>query len=161
MAFGEVNGYPEGSLFESRDEVRETGLHRHERHGIAGRAEEGADAIVLNQGYEDDADYGDLVIYTGQGGKDSNTNRQIANQKLTAGNAALVTSELNEYPIRVIRGYKLKSPYAPQSGYRYDGLYLVKSHGRKKVKVVLILFDLNFKNLIVINYPLIQIGNYL
>lgn len=27
--------------------------------------------------------------------------------------------------MRVIRGYKLKSVYAPASGYRYDGLYKV------------------------------------
>jgi|SaaInlStandDraft_6_1057023.scaffolds.fasta_scaffold71870_2 putative restriction endonuclease len=56
MAFGEVDGYPEGSLFESRDEVRIAGLHRHSRNGIAGLPDEGADAIVLNQGYEDDVD---------------------------------------------------------------------------------------------------------
>lgn len=29
-------------------------------------------------------------------------------------------------PVRVIRGYKLKSPYAPAEGYRYDGLYVVE-----------------------------------
>ena len=28
-------------------------------------------------------------------------------------------------PVRVIRGYKLDSKYAPQEGYRYDGLYTV------------------------------------
>ena len=29
-------------------------------------------------------------------------------------------------PVRVIRGYKLHSPYAPAEGYRYDGLYTVE-----------------------------------
>ena len=29
-------------------------------------------------------------------------------------------------PVRVIRGFKLDSPYAPAQGYRYDGLYTVK-----------------------------------
>jgi E3 ubiquitin-protein ligase UHRF1 len=28
--------------------------------------------------------------------------------------------------VRVIRGYKLPSPYAPLEGYRYDGLYIVE-----------------------------------
>lgn len=28
-------------------------------------------------------------------------------------------------PVRVIRGFKLKSVYAPSTGYRYDGLYHV------------------------------------
>ena len=29
-------------------------------------------------------------------------------------------------PVRVIRGFKLDSPYAPLEGYRYDGLYTVE-----------------------------------
>lgn len=29
-------------------------------------------------------------------------------------------------PVRVIRGFKLVSPYAPTEGYRYDGLYIVE-----------------------------------
>lgn len=29
-------------------------------------------------------------------------------------------------PVRVIRGFKLKSQYAPREGYRYDGLYTVE-----------------------------------
>jgi predicted restriction endonuclease len=89
--------------------------------------------------------YYGLIRRIMEGGNDSSTGRQITDQKLTAGNAALVTSELNEYPIRVIRGYKLKSPYAPQSGYRYDGLYFVKSHWTEKGKsgFEIIRFELN------------------
>ena len=34
----------------------------------------------------------------------------------------------NGKPVRVIRGFKLDSPYAPASGYRYDGLYDVKKY---------------------------------
>nr|CEL67109.1 TPA: SET domain containing protein, putative [Neospora caninum Liverpool] len=30
-----------------------------------------------------------------------------------------------EYPVRVVRGYKCKSKYAPSFGFRYDGLYRV------------------------------------
>lgn len=30
-------------------------------------------------------------------------------------------------PVRVIRGYKLKSEFAPEEGYRYDGKYIFKS----------------------------------
>ena len=29
-------------------------------------------------------------------------------------------------PVRVIRGYKLRSDYAPEDGYRYDGIYTVE-----------------------------------
>lgn len=35
-------------------------------------------------------------------------------------------STITNKPVRVIRGYKLDSPYAPSEGYRYDGLYTVE-----------------------------------
>ncbi|KAF7791834.1 hypothetical protein EIP86_002858 [Pleurotus ostreatoroseus] len=41
-------------------------------------------------------------------------------------NNALLLSVETKKPIRVIRGYKLKSQYAPPEGYRYDGLYTVE-----------------------------------
>jgi E3 ubiquitin-protein ligase UHRF1 len=44
------------------------------------------------------------------------------------GNAALALNCDNGKPVRVIRGFKLDSPYAPASGYRYDGLYDVKKY---------------------------------
>lgn len=34
---------------------------------------------------------------------------------------ALSRNVENGKPVRVIRGYKLKSSYAPEEGYRYDG----------------------------------------
>jgi hypothetical protein len=41
-------------------------------------------------------------------------------------NAALKRSAETRLPVRVIRGFKLDSPYAPAEGYRYDGLYVVE-----------------------------------
>lgn len=38
-------------------------------------------------------------------------------------NASLAASVESRLPIRVIRGYKLQSAYAPEAGYRYDGSY--------------------------------------
>jgi len=67
--FGEITGYPEGSAFTSREEARQAGLHRHKIAGISGTGTDGADAIVLNDCYEDDEDYGDTIIYTGEGAK--------------------------------------------------------------------------------------------
>lgn len=37
------------------------------------------------------------------------------------GNLALSKNVENGRPVRVIRGYKSKSPFAPEEGYRYDG----------------------------------------
>ncbi|GAA2209695.1 YDG/SRA domain-containing protein [Nonomuraea monospora] len=125
--FGEIPGHPEGTSYADREELRLAGLHAHKQNGISGTPAEGADAIVLNGGYPDDQDDGDIIIYTGQGGQDSR-GRQIADQELTSGNAGLVRSQAEGLPVRVIRGYEEKSVYAPTTGYRYDGLYRVVRH---------------------------------
>ncbi|KAK7107051.1 E3 ubiquitin-protein ligase UHRF1-like [Littorina saxatilis] len=54
------------------------------------------------------------------------TAAQSKDQDLTRGNLALSRSVETGNPVRVIRGYKLRSPFAPEEGYRYDGLYTVK-----------------------------------
>ncbi|OPG11718.1 hypothetical protein B1L11_18475 [Microbispora sp. GKU 823] len=136
VQFGHIAGYPTGSPFKNREELRIAGLHSQNMAGISGNAKTGADAIVVSGGYVDDADYGEIIIYTGHGGRDPNTGRQIRDQELTdSGNAALVRSELEGLPVRVIRGRHNKrhhqSPFAPSSGYRYDGLYRVESHWAK------------------------------
>ncbi|KXS15836.1 SRA-YDG protein, partial [Gonapodya prolifera JEL478] len=43
-----------------------------------------------------------------------------------SGNLALSKSVQTKTHVRVIRGYKLKSKFAPKIGYRYDGLYRVE-----------------------------------
>ena len=37
-------------------------------------------SIVLSGDYVDDEDMGDVIIYTGEGGRDPNTGRQVADQ---------------------------------------------------------------------------------
>lgn len=129
--FGEIEGNPEGTRYNTRDELRIAGLHAHNQAGISGTPSEGADAIVLNGGYPDDQDEGDLIIYTGQGGQDARK-RQIADQTYEKGNGGLVLSQLEGHPVRVIRGYEEDSPHAPAEGYRYDGLYRVVRHWWKR-----------------------------
>lgn len=125
--FGELPGYPVGSTFSTRDELRRSGLHRHLQAGISGAVEDGADAIVVSGGYPDDEDEGERLIYTGQGGQ-GGTGRQVQDQELIRGNLALVRSEERGLPVRVIRGARVGSQYAPATGYRYDGLYTVSRH---------------------------------
>jgi putative restriction endonuclease len=124
--FGHVPGYPEGSLFENRAELHAAGVHRHLQAGISGSQTEGAESIVLSGGYEDDQDFGDLIIYTGFGGRDPVTGRQTHDQPFTGWNRALAYSSQNGLPVRVIRGSKHDSPYSPPTGYSYDGLYAVE-----------------------------------
>ncbi|MEV8374366.1 YDG/SRA domain-containing protein [Kribbella sp. NPDC056861] len=125
--FGHVPGVAVGTEFRSRVEAAEAGVHRARQAGITGNGADGAESVVVSGGYEDDRDYGDEIIYTGHGGKDANTGRQNKDQSLDSpGNAALVTSALTGTPVRVVRGSH-HSPYAPPSGYRYDGLFRVES----------------------------------
>ena len=126
--FGHIPGYPEGSHFDSRTALSRAGVHRPLIAGISGTEREGADSIVLSGGYEDDEDLGEEVIYTGHGGRDAESGRQVSHQRLTRGNLALAHSSLDGVPVRVIRGASLASPYAPRSGYRYDVLYVVDDY---------------------------------
>ena len=130
--FGAIPNIPVGSLFRNRQEVAEAGVHRPRQAGISGAGKEGADSVVLSGGYEDDQDHGDVVIYTGHGGNDPNTGRQIADQELTRGNLALARNQTEGLEVRLIRGSKLDSPFAPADGFRYDGLYFVDDHWHER-----------------------------
>ena len=124
--FGHIPGYPEGSLFEDRAELNESRVHVPTQAGISGSQTEGAESIVLSGGYEDDADYGNMLIYTGHGGRDQSTGQQIHDQPFTRGNRALALSKQNGLPVRVVRGSNHDSPYSPPHGYSYDGLFAVE-----------------------------------
>jgi len=103
-----------------------TSFHRNWGAGIDGNGSEGTAAIVLSGGYEDDKDLGDEIIYTGAGGNDANTGKQVSDQTWTnRGNAGLLKSMNEGLPVRVIRGHKHKSTFSPTSGYSYAGLYSV------------------------------------
>ena len=117
--FGELSGYPEGSFFASRRALSRANVHRPRVAGICGSAREGAESVVLAGAYEDDEDQGDVILYTGAGGRDPKTGRQTRDQTLTRGNLALATSKASGRPVRVIRKVG--------DGYRYDGLYFVES----------------------------------
>lgn len=126
IIFGEINGIDEGQWFEGRKEMMPTSFHRNWGAGIDGNGSEGTAAIVLSGGYEDDKDLGDEIIYTGAGGNDANTGKQIADQTWeNRGNAGLAKSMNEGLPVRVIRGYQHNSPYSPKTGYTYAGLFSV------------------------------------
>jgi putative restriction endonuclease len=128
MAIGDLPGVLPGQVFPSRADLAAAGVHRATQAGITGVAGEGAESIVLLGGYPDDHDEGDVIVYTGHGGRDSASGRQIADQTFTRQNQALVTSSLNGLPVRVTRGAGHRSPHSPAAGYRYDGLYWVDSY---------------------------------
>lgn len=132
--FGEIIDVIEGDSFENRIELSQRKVHRPTQAGISGTEKDGADSIVVSGGYEDDEDSGDLIIYTGQGGRSEGSKLQVADQTLTRGNKALAISYEKQLPVRVIRGATKHSKFAPKSGYRYDGLFYVTDYWQEKGK---------------------------
>src|SRR4051794_20155806 len=115
--YGEIVGYPPGSAFANRQQLAASRVHRPTQGGICG-GRDGAESIVVSGGYPDDEDHGDELVYTGQGGQDPNTGRQIADQELILGNAGLALSSVEGHPVRVVRGFRGDPDHSPASGLR-------------------------------------------
>ncbi|WP_285163956.1 YDG/SRA domain-containing protein [Shewanella goraebulensis] len=140
IIFGEVEGIAEGDWFPGRREMMPSSFHRNWGAGIDGNGNEGVAAVVLSGGYEDDEDHDDYIIYTGAGGNDPNTGKQIEHQSWkNRGNAGLLISMDQSLPVRVIRGHKHLSDLSPNSGYTYAGLYTVvdawEEQGKSGLKI--------------------------
>jgi putative restriction endonuclease len=126
--FGHIHGTTVGQIFKDRAALAKAGIHKPGRAGISGGGKEGADSIVLSGGYEDDQDEGNVIIYTGAGGQKEGSKEQTFDQELITTNLALARSHLEGLPVRVSRGHKHKSPYSPEKGYQYAGLYKVDAY---------------------------------
>ncbi|TFY69774.1 hypothetical protein EVJ58_g230 [Rhodofomes roseus] len=114
--FGAIPGIKIGTWWQTREECSTDAVHAPWVGGISGGAD-GAYSIALSGGYEDDVDLGEVFSH-----------QSFENVK----NKALKISCETKKPVRVIRGYKLKSMYAPAEGYRYDGLYTIEKAWMEK-----------------------------
>ncbi|EIW86679.1 hypothetical protein CONPUDRAFT_115281 [Coniophora puteana RWD-64-598 SS2] len=134
--YGHISGVEVGTWWETRQACSQAAIHAPWVGGIA-VGKDGAYSVALSGGYDDDVDDGYAFTYTGSGGRDLKGTKQAPKNLRTAPqssdqtfennfNQALKTSQETRKPIRVIRGFKLKSKYAPSVGYRYDGLYIVE-----------------------------------
>lgn len=124
--FGEINGVSPGDIFDNREALAKAKVHPPLVAGISGGKNEGADSIVLSGGYEDDEDFGDVIIYTGAGGQQNG--KQVSDQELDGVNLALAKSKIENLPVRVTRGHKHQNELSPIKGYRYAGLYHVENY---------------------------------
>lgn len=122
--YGEIPGYPPGSRFSNRQAAYNAGIHRHTQAGISGTAD-GSESICLSDGYSDDEIQGDLITYTGFGGRDSNTGRHVADQELVGGNAGLVRDYEVGRPVRVLARESVLTGRKKDSWYTYLGLFFV------------------------------------
>ncbi|KAI3622599.1 uhrf1 protein [Moniliophthora roreri] len=116
--FGSIPGIEVGTWWETREECSVDAVHAPFVAGIAG-GPEGAYSVALSGGYEDDVDLGYAFFAL-------HLKASISHLKTMQRNKALKVSSETKEPVRVIRGYKLDSKYAPYEGYRYDGLYIVE-----------------------------------
>jgi len=125
--YGEIPANPPGTTYADRKEAWAKGVHRETQGGISGD-KTGSESIVVSGGYPDDEDFGDVIVYTGQGGRDQNSGKQIADQELTNRNLGLARCHAEGLPVRVIRGAQGDPKHSPKTGYRYDGLYQVSDY---------------------------------
>lgn len=118
---GDVSNISSGTFYENRKALHEAGIHRGLMRGIAPHGS----SVVLSGGYIDDQDLDDVIIYTGEGGRDADSGRQTSDQVFEGGNLALARNHLRGIPVRVNRGSKYVKNLPAGKRYRYDGLYRV------------------------------------
>ncbi|CAL7941028.1 unnamed protein product [Xylocopa violacea] len=112
--YGSISGFPSGSWWGirmdcSRDRVHDP-FDENIQNGPFGVTSICTASINLNE----DVDFGDALTLTGQKYLDGKLDKD-----------PLVKNYENQIPIRVIRSYNLFNEFAPKTGYRYDGLYIV------------------------------------
>ncbi|KAK0235625.1 PUA-like domain-containing protein [Armillaria nabsnona] len=141
---GEIEGQPVGTRYIDRTAALEAGVHGSLRRGIYSY-KASARSVVLSDGYEEfNKDKGNKIRLCGEGGRSKDEKMQVKNQEYTHGNRALQNTMQSGQSVRVIRGYRLHSKYAPNNGFRYDGLYKVTAcyHKRDENGYKIILFKL-------------------
>ncbi|KAF8922522.1 PUA-like domain-containing protein [Mucidula mucida] len=140
--YGHIPHIEVGTWWETREGCSNDAIHAPWVGGIA-VGPQGAYSVALSGGYDDDVDLGYAFTYTGSGGRDLKGTKAAPKNLRTAPqssdqdfdnnfNRTLQRSSETKKPVRVIRGYKLKSPYGPSEGYRYDGLYEVEKAWSEK-----------------------------
>ncbi|XP_047313115.1 histone-lysine N-methyltransferase family member SUVH2-like [Impatiens glandulifera] len=133
---GSIPGVEVGDIFFYRMELCVLGLHGQTQAGLdylpaslSPNGEPVTTSIIFWGGYEGDEDSGDVIIYTGLGGKGGRRKQPAGNQELKGGMLGLCKSMQYGIEIRVIRGFKNeRSPNGKI--FIYDGLYEIEKEWR-------------------------------
>src|SRR5215218_2435744 len=64
--------------------------------------------------------------------RETATGVQVEDQDFEGQNLALVKSEAEGLPVRIVRGANGEPAFSPTSGYRYDGLFRVEESWRER-----------------------------
>ncbi|KAF9453785.1 hypothetical protein P691DRAFT_657740 [Macrolepiota fuliginosa MF-IS2] len=159
--FGHIPGVAVGTWWLTREACSRDAIHAPWVGGISG-GPDGAHSVVLSGGYDDDVDLGYAFTYTGSGGRDLKGTKAAPKNLRTAPQSSDQTFENHfnkmlkrscetKKPVRVVRGFKVRSKYAPSEGYRYDGLYTVERAWTEK--------GLNQKGYLVCKYAFKRLPN--
>ncbi|KAK0235634.1 PUA-like domain-containing protein [Armillaria nabsnona] len=131
---GEIEGQPVGTRYMDRMSALEAGVHGSLRRGIY--SYKGSPrSVVFQMGTKSlyNKDKGNRIRF-GEGGRSKDGTMQVKDQVYTHGNRALQNAMQSGQSVHVIRGYRLHSKYAPNNGFRYDGLYKVMACYQKRDK---------------------------
>ncbi|XP_017764782.1 PREDICTED: uncharacterized protein MAL13P1.304-like [Eufriesea mexicana] len=114
--YGPISGFPSGSWWGirmdcSRDRVHDP-FDENVQNGPFGVTSICTSSINLNE----DVDLGKCLTLTG---------KKYSVEQLDKD--PLIQNYENQIPVRLIRSYNLFNEFAPKTGYRYDGLYIVTS----------------------------------
>jgi len=145
---GHIKGTQVGQSWKNRELLKNSEVHGHTTCSIHSRGNEGAYSVLVQGKSLDGKDCGDEFTYLGSG--KMKFMKLHADQELKGFNKELARccdAEINEkgavardwknsLQVRVVRGAKDRtSEFAPEDGFRYDGLYkVVKYFKRKEVE---------------------------
>lgn len=117
-----------GAWFPSQLAALRDGGHGSSQGGITGNPTSGAYSVIMAGGVDPSGqpypneDGGSVVLYCGTDNKDKNLNQPSPDT------ASLLTNHRTKQPVRLFRSHNLDSKFAPELGFRYDGLYDVVSY---------------------------------
>jgi hypothetical protein len=117
-----------GAWFPSQLAALRDGGHGSSQGGITGNPTSGAYSVIMAGGVDPSGqpypneDRGSEVLYCGTDNKDKTRNQPSPET------ASLLTNHRTKQPVRLFRSQNLDSPFAPELGFRYDGLYDVASY---------------------------------
>ncbi|EGO03458.1 hypothetical protein SERLA73DRAFT_69325 [Serpula lacrymans var. lacrymans S7.3] len=144
--YGSIPGIKVGTWWPTRQGCSADAVHAPWVAGISA-GPQGAYSVALSGGYDDDVDLGYALqvifildthhlelkcgplsfVELARTPDQLRTAPQSSDQTFENHfNKALKKSAETRKPVRVIRGYKAMSSFAPKEGYRYDGLYVVQ-----------------------------------
>ncbi|CAG8961200.1 hypothetical protein HYFRA_00013256 [Hymenoscyphus fraxineus] len=107
------------------------GAHGEAQGGICGTGLSGCYSIMLGD-YKENKDYGHTIYYADASAH--NTASDNVEPKAKKGTLALLKSIRTQQPVRVIRKHTGQWKDVPKAGFRYDGLYDVKSFEEREQK---------------------------